>query len=175
MDQKTVINNNRRSHEDDSKPIGKNSVAVVVDIPAEASVAQQFEDLDDEIPPGSCFCAEILESAKEKIGRTTEASSATWSKVVWSLIFLGYNGYLVCAIYLANSRGAGVDWCDGVGFLIIVTGLSYLYGKMSKHGKQGEVNFEITYVNLFPSSVLQKSCRPSIGFCFVHEFRKILE
>jgi len=41
------------------------------------------------------------------------------------VILIAYNGYLAAAIRYAVKNDTGIDWCDGLGFLIIVTGITY--------------------------------------------------
>ena len=41
------------------------------------------------------------------------------------LLFIAFNAYLIGAIVHTSQRGITVDFCDGVGFLIIITALVY--------------------------------------------------
>ena len=45
--------------------------------------------------------------------------------VIKVLLFLAFNAYLIGAIVNTAKRGILVDFCDGVGFLIIITALAY--------------------------------------------------
>jgi len=63
--------------------------------------------------------------------RSTLSSVYTKHKgLIWSifkiLLLLAYHVYFAYAIYYAVEHGDGIDFCDGVGFLIIITGLVYL-------------------------------------------------
>lgn len=45
-------------------------------------------------------------------------------------LFLAYNGYLLAAVYhyyATSEDGEGPDWCDGLGFLVILTVMVYGY------------------------------------------------
>ena len=46
--------------------------------------------------------------------------------VVYVLLGLLYNAYFVACIYYSIHNGVPIDWCNGVGLLIIITGISYL-------------------------------------------------
>ena len=46
------------------------------------------------------------------------------AKVVAALL---YNAYIVYSIYYHKSNGLTLDWCGGLGFLLILTGFVYMF------------------------------------------------
>ncbi len=48
------------------------------------------------------------------------------SLFLWALLFLLYNAYLVgCILRFNESNQSEWEWCDGIGFLIIITSIVY--------------------------------------------------
>ena len=43
----------------------------------------------------------------------------------WAGLAAAYNAYLGYALYLHRATGRGLDWCGGLGFLLLVTLLVY--------------------------------------------------
>lgn len=47
--------------------------------------------------------------------------------IVWSIIFVLYNAYLAYAIYYHVHEATNWEWCDGLGFLLILTCVAYVF------------------------------------------------
>ncbi|XP_059082327.1 solute carrier family 28 member 3-like [Tigriopus californicus] len=54
-------------------------------------------------------------------------AKAKSSLIVWSLIFVLYNAYLAYAIYYHVHEDTNWEWCDGLGFLLILTCVVYVF------------------------------------------------
>lgn len=46
--------------------------------------------------------------------------------VLWTVLGLAYNVYLAYAIHYHAAKGRTLDWCGGLGFLIVLTSIVYL-------------------------------------------------
>ena len=45
---------------------------------------------------------------------------------LWSLLLLLYNVYIGYAIHYNRARGKSLEWCNGIGFIIIITAVAYV-------------------------------------------------
>ena len=89
-----------------------------VDEPAEGGL-----EGDDGSSDG-CLTRAIVGSRSALVGFYKNHTHSIWN-LIKVLLFLAYNAYLVYAIVNTVQRGLGIDYCDGVGFLIIITVLAY--------------------------------------------------
>ena len=78
----------------------------------------QLEEVN--VPPS------ILPSAlrRRTIGRFKVKQLANIA--LWSVLAVAYNAYLGFAIYFHSVAGRELDWCGGLGFLIVMTAIVYL-------------------------------------------------
>ena len=64
-------------------------------------------------------------------GDTREGGDTRWAArhvarvLGWAGLAAAYNAYLGYALYLHRATGRGLDWCGGLGFLLLVTLLVY--------------------------------------------------
>ena len=82
------------------------------------------------------FSISSLDIENQKLGQdyndpaSEHSSSSNVKRIVKSVAkvvaFLLYNVYIVYAIYHHKSNALVLDWCGGLGFLLLLTGLVYL-------------------------------------------------
>jgi pyrimidine nucleoside transport protein len=85
------------------------------------------DDDDDEPTDQSCeFIGNALENFWKTLGEFFSERSAAARSVIYILLAVLYNAYFVASVYYSIHNGIAMDWCDGVGFLIVLTGLIYL-------------------------------------------------
>ena len=91
-------------------------------------VAAEDPESDDEEPTGqSCaFVGNALQNFWDKVGRLASDHSSQVRGLIYIVVAVLYNVYFVAAVYYAMDQGIELDWCDGVGFLIIVTAIVYV-------------------------------------------------
>ena len=75
-------------------------------------------------PDDGCLTRAVVGSRSSLGGFYTRHRRGIWM-VIKGLLFLAFNAYLIGAIINTTKRGIAIDFCDGVGFLIIITGLAY--------------------------------------------------
>ena len=75
----------------------------------------------------SCsFVGNRLERFWSYLGDIFSERSALAYTIFYIIIALLYNAYFIASIYYSIHNNVPMDWCDGVGFLIVITGLTYL-------------------------------------------------
>lgn len=72
------------------------------------------------------FLGKKLEALRNSTGRVFSKRSDLVRTIIWVIIGLLYNVYFVASIHYSIRNGIPMDWCDGVGFLIVFTALIYL-------------------------------------------------
>ena len=93
-------------------------------MPAVAPDAPEGDpDAPDNSPDG-CLTGVVVGSRSVLGGFYKHHRRGIWI-VIKMLLFLAFNAYLIGAIVNTAKRGIMVDFCDGVGFLIIITALAY--------------------------------------------------
>ncbi|XP_043201765.1 sodium/nucleoside cotransporter 1-like isoform X3 [Amphibalanus amphitrite] len=78
----------------------------------------------DEPAADGCLTRAVVSSRAALVGLYRRHTRSFWIAVK-TLLFLAYNAYLIGAIVNTVQRGEPIDYCDGVGFLIIITVLAY--------------------------------------------------
>lgn len=66
-----------------------------------------------------------LEKFWSFISEFTKKNSFAVRVAVYIVMAILYNAYFIASVYYAKSNGIPIDWCDGVGFLIIITTAVY--------------------------------------------------
>jgi len=99
-----------------------------MDLSSKSDSNSNVGDNDDE-EPGDQSC-EVIGNALEKFWKTlgdffTERSAVVRG-VIYIILAVLYNSYFIASVYYSIHNGIPMDWCDGVGFLIVLTGLIYL-------------------------------------------------
>ena len=90
--------------------------------PAPAPAAQQPADEGIVGKVGS-----ILESTRDRLVQLVTEHRDTVKHAVLAVLFALYNAYFILCIYIANNENSGTyDYSNGVGFLIVVTGIVYV-------------------------------------------------
>ena len=85
------------------------------------------EEPEEEDIDGCSPCAKLgnfIESIHHFIGRFISNNKSKVKLFTIAVLFLLYNVYFVAAIVYQKDKP--IDWCDGVGFLIIVTSVVYV-------------------------------------------------
>lgn len=67
-----------------------------------------------------------LEKFWKLIGNFFSKRARLTRSIVYIIIALLYNAYFIASIYYSLHNSIPMDWCDGVGFLIVITALTYL-------------------------------------------------
>lgn len=87
------------------------------------------DDADEELHNSRNPCI-FFGNLLEKFWSSIASWIANNTQLAWNLAYiilaLAYNTYFVASIYYMVSNGIEMDWCDGVGFLIILTSIAYL-------------------------------------------------
>lgn len=113
------------------------------------------ENDDDEPVDQSC---RVIGNGLEKfwtwLGDFFSQRSALARSIFWIILALLYNAYFMASIYYSIHNGIPMDWCDGVGFLIVITGLTYL----------GLFYFQV--VKKFWGKSIEKACMKPAGEAF---------
>lgn len=68
----------------------------------------------------------LLEAFWSSVGNVFTEQRLVVKSIIYVVIALLYNAYLVASIYYAVHNGHPIDYCDGVGFLIVSTAVVYL-------------------------------------------------
>ena len=77
---------------------------------------ESFTSLDNSVDPSS-----------SKNGETRRWNLKRLAKIVLIIVLVtAYNGYMAYALHYHLSTGRDLDWCGGLGFLIIVTLITYI-------------------------------------------------
>ena len=145
----TDINLKSMSNDENSNEKG-DAKSVICIPPSEESgevyASVFFEDLE-ELPKAGPV-AKLLAKSSKVLVTIYQKHKAIAQKIFWGGIFCFYNVYLAWALYLAvtdaenknkdeasssssDSVMTNIDWCEGVGFLIVFTALVYTYGNES--------------------------------------------
>ena len=84
-------------------------------------------DLRDVRPRAEDSCSLALGSGGDtRDGGDTRRAVGHVARVLgWAGLAAAYNAYLGYALYLHRATGRGLDWCGGLGFLLLVTLLVY--------------------------------------------------
>lgn len=94
---------------------------------SEGTPSSKDEEEDDEEINQSCgFVGSALEKFWGWIGSAFSERSELMRGIIYVIIAILYNAYFVASVYYSIHNGIPMDWCDGVGFLIVLTGLIYL-------------------------------------------------
>lgn len=84
-------------------------------------------DSDDEPPDQSCeFIGNALEKFWTTLGDFFSERSAAARSIIYIIFAILYNAYFIASVHYSIRNGIPMDWCDGVGFLIVLTGIIYL-------------------------------------------------
>lgn len=87
-------------------------------------------DHDDAGAPESssscCSVGEYVERFWASLASVCHNHAAAVRYGILLAIAILYNAYFIASVYYAVSTGNGVDWCDGVGLLIVVTAVVYV-------------------------------------------------
>ena len=67
-----------------------------------------------------------MDLPEPRINRRTKSVKLASKIGLLLLLSLAYNAYLVYAIYFHMSTGRAIDFCDGLGFLLVITGIIYI-------------------------------------------------
>ena len=84
-------------------------------------------DLRNVIPRAEDSCSLALGTG----GDTTDGGDTCWTArhvcrvLGWAGLAAAYNAYLGYALHLHRATGRDLDWCGGLGFLLLVTLLVY--------------------------------------------------
>ena len=111
---------------------------------------------DDE-EPAAQSCGVIgrgLEKFWFLLGNFFSERSALARSVFYIIVAVLYNAYFMASIYYSIHNSIPMDWCDGVGFLIVITGLTYL----------GLFYFQV--VKKFWGKFLERNCLKPAGKAF---------
>ena len=100
-----------------------------LDLSSSKSDSNSNDDDDDDDEPSDQSC-EFLGNALEKfwtiLGDFFTQRSAVARSVFYIILAVLYNAYFIASVYYSIHNGIPMDWCDGVGFLIVLTALIYL-------------------------------------------------
>ncbi|KZS13467.1 Solute carrier family 28 member 3 [Daphnia magna] len=103
------------------------STLAVKDFDLSSKSDTQSNDSDDEPPDQSCeFIGNALEKFWTKLGDFFSQRSAAARSIIYIIFAILYNVYFVASVHYSIRNGIPMDWCDGVGFLIVLTGIIYL-------------------------------------------------
>jgi hypothetical protein len=69
--------------------------------------------------------SKLIVGFRSGITSVLEKNKPLVKKITIFLLFLAYNGYIVTAIAYAVRNENPIAWCDGLGFLLIGTGIVY--------------------------------------------------
>ena len=90
-------------------------------------ITQEEEEDEVEVQQQSCsFIGNALEKVWTESGRWIENNQRITWNVFYIVLALAYNAYFVASVYYMLDKGIPMDWCNGVGFLIILTAIAYL-------------------------------------------------
>ena len=83
-------------------------------------------DSDGQVMGQSC---EFIGNALENFWKATEGffseRSAVARRVYYIILAVLYNAYFVASLYYSIHNGIPMDWCNGVGFLVVLTSITY--------------------------------------------------
>ena len=76
---------------------------------------------------------EPIESPPHRFLRILNGKFSEWKRMLQPFVSVSlrvslatmYNIYFVCAVHYNRSRASAIDWCAGIGMLIILTALTY--------------------------------------------------
>jgi membrane protein CcdC involved in cytochrome C biogenesis len=82
-------------------------------------------DADDEAAETENCLAKYVVKTRTELLRYTILHRRTLKAIATLLLVLLYHTYLIAAVNYNISREIPIDWCDGLGFLIVLTGIVY--------------------------------------------------
>ncbi|KAI9560233.1 hypothetical protein GHT06_014247 [Daphnia sinensis] len=92
-----------------------------------SNIQSNERDSDDEPLDQSCeFIGNALEKLWAALGNFFSERSAVARSIIYIIFAILYNVYFVASVHYSIRNGIPMDWCDGVGFLIVLTGITYL-------------------------------------------------
>lgn len=112
------------------------------------------KDDDEEINQSCGFLGNALEKFWGWLGDIFSERSDLMRCIIYSIIAILYNAYFIASVYYSIHNGIPMDWCDGVGFLIVLTGLTYI----------GLFYFQV--VKKFWGKAIYRSCMKPMGKAF---------
>lgn len=83
---------------------------------------------EEEIDGNKSLCTRVgnfVEHIHRYLGKLISDNRSKVKIIILVVLFLLYNAYFMTAIWY-QTRGESFDWCDGIGFLIIVTSVVYV-------------------------------------------------
>ena len=112
----------------------------------------------------SCeFIGNALETFWKTVGQFFSKRSSMVRSVFYIILATLYNAYFIASVYYSIHNGIPMDWCNGVGFLIVLPALTYL----------GLFYFQV--VNKFWGESIHQSVLKPIGKAFdkVWKYRSV--
>ncbi|XP_046462699.1 uncharacterized transporter YutK-like isoform X2 [Daphnia pulex] len=107
--------------EDLSTPTAKDDSLSNID-----SQSNDEGDGDDKAIDQSCeFIGNALETFWKATGEFFSQRSTVALSSLYILLAVLYNAYFIASLYYSIHNGIPMDWCDGVGFLIVLTSIIY--------------------------------------------------
>ena len=113
LDEKGVqdLNNKHNSH--------------LIVAPLELGVVEPIEE-DEEVEQSCAFIGNALEAFWSILGRSISDNKTLVYACVYILLAVLYNAYFISCIFYYVNHNLEMDWCDGVGFLIALTIVTYV-------------------------------------------------
>ncbi|KZS13466.1 Solute carrier family 28 member 3 [Daphnia magna] len=116
---------------DKERPICMEDVSTLAvknfELSSKSETQSNERDSDDEPPDRSCeFIGNALEKLWASLGDFFSERSAVARSIIYIIFAILYNVYFVASVHYSIRNGIPMDWCDGVGFLIVLTGIIYL-------------------------------------------------
>jgi len=84
------------------------------------------EETEFEVNQSCSFVGNALEKFWTTLGDFAVKRKTLVRGLVYVIIALLYNAYFIASIYYSIHNGIPMDWCNGVGLLIILTVITYL-------------------------------------------------
>lgn len=121
-----TASSNRKLHDNEAH----SRIEVLADLTTSTESSNEItqeEEEEEEVPNQSCsFIGNALEKVWTESGRWIENNQRITWNLVYIVLALAYNAYFVASVYYMLDKGIPMDWCNGVGFLIILTAIAYL-------------------------------------------------
>ncbi len=83
-------------------------------------------DEDDDTNPACLFIGNLLEKFWKFVADFAKERKLLVRGLVYIILALLYNAYFIASIYYSVHNGIAMDWCNGIGLLIIMTAMVYL-------------------------------------------------
>lgn len=90
------------------------------------SQSENISSDEDELNQACSFVGSGIEKCWTYLNDFGTKRKRLVRQIVYVLLALLYNSYFVASVYYSIQHGIPMDWCNGVGLLIILTVVSYL-------------------------------------------------